>query len=307
MKRIGVLRGGADNENQNYETSLREGGDFISYVVENLSDNYKPVDILVDKDGVWHLGGRPILPADLMHRVDIIWNTSHPSHSHILEDFSIPHVRASESSSPWSKSREMLREHIANIGVKMPRSIVFPLYQKDFDGPKEKYALNKAKEVLEKFSPPWIVKSFTPNTNMGIHLAKTFAELVRGIEDGLAQERSILIEEFIMGKAASVHSLSDFRGQDVYTFPLIIFKNIPHNLSYSEKEKVLTLAEKLHKHLGVEHYLKSDFVLHRNGNIYVTGINFSPNLKTGSHFCDSCESIGVKTNQVVEHILNQVL
>jgi len=303
-KRIGVLRGGTD---EGYENSLREGGDFIAYVLENLGDKHKPVDILVDREGLWHVDGIPVKPFDLVHRVDIVWNTSHGSLSQILENFSIPNIKAARSSSIFSKSQEMLRTHMQNIGVKMPRSIILPLYQEDFDGPRSKYALGKAKEVLEKFPPPWVVKSFTPDSSMGIHLAKTFPELVRSIEDGVEHEKSILVEEFIMGKVASVHSLSDFRGEDVYVFPLIIFKNIPHNFSSSEKEKVLALARDLHTHLGAEHYLKSDFVLHRSGNIFVTGVDFSPNLNKGSHFCDSCESVGTKTHNVVGHILNRAL
>jgi len=47
----------------------------------------------------------------------------------------------------------------------MPRRIVLPLYQRDFDGEENTYARRKATEVFEKFAGPWIVKSFTFEKN----------------------------------------------------------------------------------------------------------------------------------------------
>ena len=51
-KRVGILRGGAG---KNYLSSLKKGGEIILHISENLSDKYKPVDILVDKDYIWHI------------------------------------------------------------------------------------------------------------------------------------------------------------------------------------------------------------------------------------------------------------
>lgn len=273
------------------------------HISENLGEKYKPIDILVDQDYIWHAGGIPINPSDLMHRVDVVWNTSHPSFSNILESLSIPNISGSAFSSALDNSKEMLREHIKSIGLKIPRSIVLPLYQSDFDGPRETYAVKKAKEVFEKFSSPWIVKSFTENTNMGIHLAKTFPELVDSIEDGVKHERSILVEEFIAGKVASVHSVPGFRDEDIYTFPL---GNSFGIFSSGEKEQLANTAKILHKHIGAKYYLKSDFVLTPRGKVYLLQIEEIPDLKPNSHFAQVCESIGAKTHHVVEHILENI-
>ena len=88
-------------------------------------------------------------------------------------------------------SKDMLREHVKNIGINIPRAIVLPVYQPDFDGPRDKYATKAAMKVFEKFPSPWIVKSFTPDLSMGIHLAKTFPQLVESIEDGVNHGQSI--------------------------------------------------------------------------------------------------------------------
>ena len=299
IKRVGVLRGGAG---KHYATSLQKGGEIISHIFEKLSHKYKPVDIFIDKNHIWHCGGVPINPGDLMNKIDIAWNVAHPSLSNILDSLSVPYISTPAFSSTLENSRDLLQEHIKEIGVQMPRSIVLPVYQKDFDGPRERYAIKKAKEVFEKFSSPWIVKSFTEDSNMAIHLAKTFPELVNAIEDGANHEKSILVEEFIAGKVASVHTIPMYRGEDIYTFPL---GNSFGNFSTGEKEILAHVAKDLHRHIGAKHYLKSDFVLNSHGRVYLLQIESIPDLKSDSHFSQVCESIGAKMHHVVEHILEQ--
>ena len=146
-KRIGIIRGG---QGENYTSSLKRGGDIIFHIHENLGDKYKVSDILIDKDGAWHLAGMPIQPADLIHKVDVVWNTTNPNISAILENLSIPHIGISHFSSTLENNQEMLCEHMKNIGVTMPKSVVLPVYQPDFDGLREKYVIKKAKEVLQR-------------------------------------------------------------------------------------------------------------------------------------------------------------
>ena len=206
----------------------------------------------------------------------------------------------------------MLREHLKKIDLNMPRSIILPVYQADFDarpndgsvgrGPKDRYAAKKAMEIFEKFSSPWIVRSLTPD-GMGVHLAKTYPELISAIEDGINNKQSVLVGEFITGKAGTVHSVGGFRGEDVYTFP----PSNDSNLLPEEKNKIISLVKSLHQHLGAENYLKSDFVLTPRDKMYITGISFSPDLRDDSHFCNSCELVGAQAHHVIEHILESVL
>jgi len=295
MKRIGILRGGTG---ENYGASLRQGGELILYLNENLADKYKPVDILIDQDYIWHFGGLPVNPGDLVNKVDVVWNTSHPSFSNILESLSMPHVSPSSFSGILDGSKEMLRDHMKKINISMPRFILLPVYQADFDGPRKKYAVKKAKEVFEKFGSPWVVKSFTPDSSMGVHVAKTYPELVEAIEDGVKHEKSILIEELIMGKVAPVHAVAGFRGEDVYVFSL-------GNFSGDEKEKLISVAKDLYRHIGANHYLKSNFVITPRGKVSLLGIERFPDLRADSHFRQACENVGVKMHNVVEHILER--
>lgn len=299
--RVGVLRGGTE---EHYHASIRKGGELIAHILDNLSHKYKPFDILIDKEGIWHVNGLPVDPSKLLYKVDMVWNLSHQRFSNILESFSIRNVGTPPFSPFLEISREMLRKRMEKVGIKMPKHIIIPSYQKDFDGPRERYAIKKAKEVFEKFSAPWIVKSYTEDANQAIHLAKTFGELAGAIEDGAAHGKSILVEEFIPGKVASVHSVPMFRGEDIYTFPL---GNSFGVFSSTEKEKLFMLAKNLHNHIGARHYLKSDFLLNNRGKVYLLGFELMPDLKPDSHFSQVCEQVGAKTHNVIEHILETAL
>jgi len=307
-KRVGILRGGQHD----YENSLQKGGELILHITDKLGDKWQVFDIFIDKNNIWHLAGKEIKPALLMHKVDVVWNLAHPSFSNVLQSFSIPVIGHENFSNFIGESRALLEEHMKQIGVKMPKHLIIPVYQKDFDarpdernhpfgrGEEYKFVIKKAKEVHEKFSAPWIVQSLNKNSNMGIHVAETFPELERAIEDMVNHGESILVEEFISGKNAEMHSVSNFRGEDIYTFPA-------GNFSKEEKEKLTYLAEDLHKLFHIKSYLNSQFVLHPKKGIYLTSVNFCPDLKNDSTFNESCISVGAKMHHVVEHMLEKVI
>jgi D-alanine-D-alanine ligase-like ATP-grasp enzyme len=305
-KVVGVLRGGVF---ENYNQSLKDGGKAISQISENLSDKWKAVDILIDKSGIWHFNGLPITPDKLMHKVDIVWNTIDSTYSKILEDLSIPTVGVSHFSKIL-KSKEILKEHIKKTGVKMPRAFVIPLYQEDIDGDLIKYAIKKAKEIHQKFSSPWIIKPLTGDRDVGTHVVKIFSELVDAVLDCVKHKKSILVEEFILGKNISVHSVGGFRGENIYHFPPVENKMgeiiSPGRFSSAEKKKLLELAEKIYSHSNTSQYLKSNFILHKSGNIYLTHIEFHLGLDEDSCLHKTCESVGTKTHKIIEHLLDNI-
>ena len=278
IKQVGVLRGGTG---KHYESSLHKGGEIIAHIFENLSDKYEVTDILIDKEGIWHLNGRPIVPVDLMHRIDAVWNTSgQPGLSMALDSLSIPNVLGEYFFGIFRNNNDILKTHLKNIGIKMPKSIISP---------------QNAREVFEKFSSPWIVK-----INNEIKLVKTFPELVDAIEDGVTYKKSILVEEFILGKVFSIHSLTGFRGEKIYVFP-------PENFLTDEKEKITDIVRNLHKHLDIKHYLKSDFILHAQRGFFLTGIDSSPDLRRGFDLEQSCKHVGAEIHHIIEHILKRIL
>jgi len=297
-KRVGVLRGG---NNEHYEKSLQKGAEIISHIHENLSDKWKIVDVLIDTNGVWHADGVPVVPTELVNKVDVVWNTSHPNYSVILKSLAIPNIGVDSFPFLLGDNRSILQDHMKEIGVKMPRHFVMPAYQKDIDGEHDKYILKKAREVHEKFSPPWIIKPFIKDLNVAPHLANTYHELIDAIEDMVNHDKSILVEEFIIGKNISIHSVRGFRGQDIYNFPAV------GSFSTLDKENLNIVARDIFKHLNISDYLNSYFIVHPKRGIFLKEIEFFPNLSNDSHFQEVATYIGSSPKQVIDHILEQAL
>jgi len=305
--RVGVLRGGP---NKNYENSLREGQDMLACVDTCASASYIPVDVFIDRDGVWHTQGIPVLPMDLFHKVDLIWDTTMPACSQVLEGH-IPLLKNPHFASTIVNDKSLLRKHMETIGVEMSRHVVLPVYQEDFDGPIEDYAAKKAVEVHAKFGAPWIVKSFTHNPDEGIHVAKTFPELMRAIEDLLSHKESILVEELILGKRGGVHTIAGFRGDDLYhmlPYETRINEIQPvGNFSDVENQKIYDLSENIFKHLGAENYLHFNFVIDKRGGIHVTEASLLPDFKEEEVLSHSARTVGSHRQEVFEHMLKNAM
>ncbi len=299
QKRIGILRGGGGHY---HSKSLEDGGNFIAYVIENLYPKWKPVDIYVDGDDNWHMSGLPILPAALSGKVDVIWNTIPARYNKLLSDLSIPQVGNSVFASLIQKNKEAFSGFAKQNGIKTPRKVVFPVYQSDFDGNQQEYILVKAKEVWQKFSPPWVVRSFNIDKNVAVRVAKTFPDLVEAITEMVWHGDSILVEELISGKPITTHSVLGFRGEDLYHFPT----TSPYQLTKEEKESLREATTKIHQTIG-GHYLKADFVINPKTGIHLVDFNLEPDYRENSHFSDACKSVGARPSSVISHIFERVL
>jgi len=296
-KIIAILRGGSGFH---YEDSLIEGSKLIQYILDNFSDQWKVLDVFIDKNNLWHVNGVPKAPEDIASEVDLVWNTSYPSFAQFFEILSVPVVGSKAFSFSLKKDRPLFLKNTKIDNIKIPNHIVLPVYQKDFDGPQDEYIVKKAKEVFEKFCSPWLVKPFTSNSFKDEYVAHTFPQLVKAIEDGVKNGKSILIEEFIAGNKGTVHTVSGFRGEENYSFS-------EDNLSLSEKEKLINLAKNVHKYFDLPYYLKSEFILSPRRGVFLNDFELIPDLIDDSHLDRSCSFVGAKTKHLIEHILDSTL
>ncbi len=310
--KVGVIRGGSNN---NYKKSLEEGGKIISYLKEKLPNKTLALDILIDKSGVWHLNGLPIKPLDLLHKVDLIWDTTIPACSQELSQTHIPIYKISHFNTVLGSSKDILREYMSTVNIQVPNSFLISSYQKDIDGELDYFVVRKAKEVHQKFGAPWLVKAFTNDEDMGIHVAKTFGELIDSIRDGVLHNKSILVEELIEGRKIGLHTLNNFRNQEFYhLLPYEILEQkgsficvYDSKFSKEEKENIFEKVKHLFKNLGLKNYLHSEFTLHPRRGLFLNSINLIPDLSAESSLFLSCKELGILEHNLVENIINNTL
>jgi D-alanine-D-alanine ligase-like ATP-grasp enzyme len=307
MLKIGVIRGGISSR---YKDSLETGENVLFHLRQDkFANKYKPIDILIDKNGLWHMKGLPVSFEKIFNSVDVIFNALHGSYGEdgkigqIFEQWNIPYTGSSPFASAISIHKTLVKERLHQIGVKVPAHILFPVFQEDFDGSSDTYPIRKAKEVWEKLPPPFIVRPLNNDNLMATHICKTFPELVSAIKDGMNNKVSILIEEFIEGKKVVIPVAEKFRKKDLYVFPPA------GNFSRDEKRELEKLATHIHSNLGLGHYSLSEFVVKtckgKPSKFYVTRVNSLPSLTRDSHMAKHLETVGSNMTEFIEHIISQ--
>jgi D-alanine-D-alanine ligase len=327
MIKVGVIRGGISGE---YEVSLASGAQVLEHLRSDiLKDKYKAIDIFIDRDGIWHINGIPTTIDKVAPKVDVIINALHGDYGEDgkvqqeLELWGIPYTGSGPFASAIGYNKFLTKQEFSKLGINTPRHILFPAYQDDFDGPSEKYAEKKAREVWEQLPPPWIVKPLTGGSSMGVHVCKIFQDLVDAFEEGMSQKVSVLVEEFIKGKEATVGVINNFRGKDVYFLPPIeiripktstFFDNdvkyngqsqeiCPGNFTEEEKMELERLAALIHTGLDLSHYSRSDFIVHPKRGIFALEVNTLPGLTGESLMPKALNAVGSNLPEFIEHII----
>lgn len=335
MIRVGVVRGGPSNE---YSVSLKTGGSVISHLLgDKLNQFYKPIDILIDKDGVWHKNGLPTTIESIFHSVDVIFNAMHGEYGEdgkiqqVFDQWQIPYTGSRSFASAVGFNKALSKEQFNILGIKTPDYILFSAYQEDIDAippltgqsARNKYAERKAHEILGRISPPWIVKPLSGGSSVGMRLCKTFPELEDALLQIVNSDSSILVEEFIEGKEATVGVIENFRGKNIYTLPPIEIRIpktstffdydakyggktqeiCPGNFSRQEKEELEKMAGIIHTGLNISHYSSCDFIIHPKKGIYALEVNTLPGLTRESLIPKALIAVGSDLPEFIDHLI----
>ncbi len=304
MIRVGVLRGGTGNQ---YEQSLATG----AYVLKSLpKDAYEAVDIFLDRDGVWHLNGTPVSHEKLVSRVDVIWNALHGFYGEdgkvqqLLENLGIPYTGSGPLSSAITMNKKLLKDHLAKLNVKTPRGI----YVEDWgDEDRDETVAGVVSTVAKKFSPPWMVEPISKGEGNGGIKTKTRDELVTVLSQMYELKMSTLIEEAVLGKDVSVSSVSEFRGEPVYTFLPTRTDDLRAKLQGKESESLQKLAKEIHKNMHLGHYSRVEAIISPKGNIYVKNIETVPAFHKESDLHHAIEGVGSSFKEFAKHIIGKAI
>ncbi len=311
--RIGVLRGGPSSE---YEVSLKTGANVLKF----LPEKYEGKDILITKNGAWHYDGKERPINKIFNEIDVAFNAMHGEFGEdgkvqtILETYKIPFTGSGAVSSALAMNKILAKKIFENAGIKMPRSFII----------RRNDNLNEtALKIFNNFSPPWVLKAKNKGSSVGVKIVDKFYELKNNIQEILSISEPIMFEEFIRGKEATCGILENFRRERHYALPVIEIipsrefqffdyeakyggttKEIcPSNFDIDTKRKIENLARKAHEILGCKAYSRSDFIVSKN-EVYLLETNTLPGLTSESLLPKSAEVVGLKFEDLLEHLIN---
>lgn len=307
--RIGVLRGGPSSE---YEVSLKTGAS----VLANLSEEkYRPVDIFLSKDGEWHYRGKEIVPAELAHHVDIVWNALHGEYGEdgkvqrILDDIGIPYTGSGVLASAIGMHKPSARDRFVAAGIRVaPGTVVTG----DDNVPARIAGFSRNKE--------YVVKPAAGGSSVATHIVEAHRGLFDAIADAITYG-DVLVEERIAGREATVGVVDANRNGEVFALhPVEIVPPEGHWFDYDAKYDGATqeicpgrftiaataelrrLATLAHQAIGARHYSRSDFIVAPDG-IYILEINTLPGLTDASLLPKSLRASGVMLPEFLDHVI----
>jgi D-alanine--D-alanine ligase len=118
--KVAIVRGGPSRE---FDISLNTG----KMVAEQLaSDLYEPIDIFIDKKGVWHRGGIPFAPERALSHADVVFNALHGAYGEdgtlqqILDRYGIPYTGSGAFASALGMNKVLTKQYLTSFGIKTP-------------------------------------------------------------------------------------------------------------------------------------------------------------------------------------------
>lgn len=305
--KVGILRGGIG---KGFKKSLSNGGRALSTLNKELKDEYQAVDILIDKEGVWHINGLPASLDKIKHSADVFFNALH-EHSggdgfaqKVFDDMGIQYVGSGPLASSLSNKYFLSKKALTGTGAKYLAHIELDPYDEE-NVSAEEYANKQTRKVFEKFASPWVLKTKDRGV---LGIAENLNELSELIGRHVSNGEPLVVEEFIVGKNAIVHLVEGFRNEKIYAFPPIEIIHrgdfsAPGNFSKSEKEKLIDMAKKLHDAFGARHFSSFYFTVHPKKGIYFSGFDVLPDLGASSHFEASLRSVGASLKDFLRHVM----
>ncbi|MEW5907620.1 MAG: D-alanine--D-alanine ligase [Patescibacteria group bacterium] len=318
--KVGILRGGPSNE---HEVSLKTGENVIKY----LPQKYSVYDIILGKSGNWFFNKKISLPDKILRSIDVVFNALHGEFGEdgkvqqILETFGVPYTGSGILSSALGMNKIFSSAIFAKVGLKIPEGIIID---------KEKSLLETAKDIFKLKSPPWVVKPISCGSSVGVCVADTFDDLVRGIKDAFLYSNRIIIEEYIKGREMTCGVIDSFRGERYYALPVteIILPPFckffdynakykyetqeicPANIDLNIKKSIEEMAKTAHRSLGCRDYSRSDFMVaykKRKPEIYILEINTLPGLTPASLLPKALSAVGSTYTEFLDHIIGLAL
>lgn len=316
---VAVLRGGPSTE---HEVSLKTGSSVLSSLSsDNLSSEYQGKDIFIDKNGVWHVRGVPTNPERALAGVDVVWNALHGVYGEdgevqrVLERIRIPYTGSQVYASSVGINKLLTKKTVEPLGVRTPLSMTLAVSD----------ALEK--EILyafRNFPQPSVVKPLNAGSSVGVSIAKNYFEFEKAIAHAFQFSTSVLIEEYIQGREATVGVVEHLRNESLYRLPPVeiippagdsffsyqakygveTVERCPGSFSPREVDELALFAETVHRGLGLRHYSRSDFIVSKRG-VYFLEVNTLPGLTETSLLPKSLAAVGVSLPEFVNHVLKQ--
>lgn len=321
--KVGVLRGGPSSE---YDISLATGANVLKALRDKLAHKYEARDILVDKKGVWHADGLRGNPEELIRCFDVAFLAFHGTYGEdgkvqeFLESHHKPFTGSGSLGSALGMNKTLAKDVFRKHGIKVALDRVIKsadILSLD--------AVSIASELFRTFPMPAVIKPASAGSSVGVSIVHKLSDIVAALNNAAQYSDTVLVEEFIAGREATVGVIDGFRNEELYALPVVEIRPktaffdyeakyegkseeiVPATFAHKVKQELSELARKVHRVLGLRHYSRSDFIIHPTRGIYVLEVNTLPGLTNESLVPKSLRAVGSDTHELIDHLIQSAL
>lgn len=314
-KRVAVLRGGPSSE---YDVSLQTGAGALEALKKA---SYATKDIIISRNGEWLFNGYVKEPHHALLDVDVVLIALHGAYGEdgtvqrMLERLRIPYTGSSSYASAIAMNKTLTKDYLKKHStIKMAPHIKIT----------RTGASNLAQVVHtigDLFGPEYVIKPTNGGSSIGTQIVIK-PDLYAAVARALEAYEEIIVEQRIIGKEATVGTLENFRGEQLYALPVIEIvppassKFFSYDVKYSgeteeicpgrfskqEKAELMEASRTIHTLLGLKQYSRSDFIVAQDG-IYFLEVNTLPGLTENSLFPKSIAAVGSSYSELIAHLV----
>lgn len=233
----------------------------------------------------------------------------------LLQLAQIPFVGCDSTSSGVCMDKGVANAVCDAVGINQAKWCAFTKYD---------YAKNKTdciEKAINKLGFPIFVKPANAGSSVGISKAANKEELEKGLEIAFAEDKKVILEEFINGFEVECAVLGNdepvaaevgevLPAADFYDFDAK-YNNpqsqtvIPANLPKEKRDEVRVAALHAYKALGCEGLSRVDFFVDKNnGKVLLNEVNTIPGQTPISMYPKLFEAVGVSYSELIDKLID---
>jgi D-alanine-D-alanine ligase len=296
-------------------------------IISLPEEKYIVRDILIDKEGVWHIRGASRKPEKVLKGLDVVFIALHGEYGedgrlqNLLDTFGMPYTGSESFPSALAMNKAATKRVATENGIKTPAYFLV----RRSESPSE--LRENLFQAFRSLPMPVVVKPVILGSSVGVTLAGSFEALESAVRKSLSFAEAVMIEEFISGKEATCGVIDGFRKMDTYSlipveirppahkdlfdyeskYTGITEEICPGNFSSKENFEIQRLSVLIHKALGLRHYSRADFIIHPKRGIYFLETNTLPGLTDESLLPKALRSVGSNMPEFLDHVIGLAL
>jgi D-alanine-D-alanine ligase len=306
--RVAVLAGGRSSEHDvslssaaSVRASLEQGG-------------HEPLDVRIDRDGRWSVGGRPLTlePAAGLLGADVVFPVLHGPYGEdgvvqgLLEALDVPYVGSGVMASAVTMDKVVAKDLLSAHGVP----------QVDYAAVREGQQVD-----LDRLGLPVFVKPARLGSSVGISRATTADERAAALATAFEHDRLVIVEALAGGIEVECSVLGDERpeasdpGEIVVTAgesgwydyeakytPGGMELQVPARIPDATRERVRELAVEAFQLLGCSGMARADFFVDGD-EVLVNELNTIPGFTATSVYAKLWDASGLSYPQLLDRLL----